>query len=122
MARPGNRILVTKTAALEAPSILANTFPGILERHTDSATTRKAQALFESMSTVEDALTAASVGLRDGGGWAMHDATEYGGPGGASARITKRRGPGLARGRPLVPPERDDFWPAFGRAMAGATA
>lgn len=191
MARPGNRILVTKTAALEATAILANTFPGILERHTDSATTRKAQALFESMSTVEDALTAASVGLRDGGVWAMHDATEYGVRGAVwemaqAARVgvdvdlgrvpvvpavevaceaygmeplnsisegtlllavdpeasedvvrrlrrkgilaadigafTKRRGPCLDRGRPFVPPERDDFWPAFSRAMAGATA
>src|SRR2546430_17223566 len=40
--------------------------------------TKRARALFGSMSTVDDALSAASVGLRSGGVWAMHDATEGG--------------------------------------------
>ena len=31
MARPGNRLLVTKTAALEATAILSNTFPDLVE-------------------------------------------------------------------------------------------
>src|SRR5207302_4498572 len=38
----------------------------------------RARALFDSMSTVEDALAAASVGLRGDGVRAMHDATEGG--------------------------------------------
>src|SRR5216117_725038 len=78
MARPGNHLLVTKTAALEATAILSNTFPDLIERRLGSDATRHARALFESMSTVDDALAAASVGLRGGGGWAMHDATEGG--------------------------------------------
>ncbi len=78
MARPGNRLLVTKTAALEATAILSNTFPDLVERRLGSDTTRRARALFESMSTVDDALGAASVGLRTDGVWAMHDATEGG--------------------------------------------
>ncbi len=78
MANPGNRLLVTKTAALEATAILSNTFPDLARRHLSADTVARAQALFDSMSTVDDALTAASVGLRKEGVWAMHDATEYG--------------------------------------------
>jgi hydrogenase expression/formation protein HypE len=78
MARPGNRLLVTKTAALEATAILSNTFPQIVERRLGADMTARARALFESMSTVEDALASATVGLRRGGVWAMHDATEGG--------------------------------------------
>jgi len=78
LAKPGNRLLVTKTAALEATAILSNTFPEIAERNVGAEVTKRARALFESMSTVDDALAAASVGLRDGGVWAMHDATEGG--------------------------------------------
>ena len=78
MARPGNRLLVTKTAALEATAILSNTFPQIVEGRIGSEAASKARALFESMSTVDDALAAATVGLRRDGVWAMHDATEGG--------------------------------------------
>jgi len=78
MARPGNRLLVTKTAALEATAILSNTFPELAERNVGAEVTKQARALFESMSTVDDALAAASVGLRGDGVWAMHDATEGG--------------------------------------------
>jgi hydrogenase maturation factor len=79
MARSGNRLLVTKTAALEATAILSNTFGKILGRHLSPEKTARAQSLFESMSTVDDALTAvAAAGLRKDGVWAMHDATEGG--------------------------------------------
>jgi len=78
MARPGNHVLVTKTAALEATAILSNTFPDLIERRLGADVTKRARALFDSMSTVDDALTAASIGLRRGGVWAMHDATEGG--------------------------------------------
>src|SRR5436853_173067 len=78
MARPGNRLFVTKTAALEATAILSNTFPEIVEGKLGGEVTARARGLFESMSTVEDALAAASVGLRSKGVWAMHDATEGG--------------------------------------------
>src|SRR2546421_8354834 len=78
MARPGNHVLVTKTAALEATAILSNTFPELIERRLGADVTKRARALFDSMSTVDDALAAASIGLRRGGVWAMHDATEGG--------------------------------------------
>ena len=78
MARPGDRLVVTKTAGLEATAILSNTFADLVEKRVGTETTRRARDLFESMSTVDDALAAASVGLRDRGVWAMHDATEGG--------------------------------------------
>src|SRR5213594_398858 len=62
----------------EATAILSNTFPDLVERRLGSETTKRARALFESMSTVDDALAAASVGVRKDGIWAMHDATEGG--------------------------------------------
>jgi len=140
---------------------------------------------------VEDALAAASAGLRRGGVWAMHDATEggvrnavwemaqassvgvdvdlskaYVDPAVAAvskifemdpldaisegtlliaaeteaatdvlARLkrkgiiamdigafTKKRGPCLDRGRPFRPADRDPFWVAFSRALAGEIA
>src|SRR5439155_18975795 len=58
--------------------ILTNTFPDLVEKRLGADVTSRARALFESMSTVEDALAAASVGLRANGVWAMHDATEGG--------------------------------------------
>src|SRR3989441_3156096 len=78
MARPGNHLLATKTAALEATAILSNTFPDLIERKLGADVTKRARALFDSMSTVDDALAAASIGVRSGGVWAMHDATEGG--------------------------------------------
>ena len=191
MARPGNRLLVTKTAALEATAILSNTFPIIVDRHLSPGEARKAKALFESMSTVDDALTAAKVGLRGDGVWAMHDATEGGvrnavwemaqasglgvdvdlttvpvDPAVVAAcrvfgmdpldaisegtllvavdaessedvigrlkrkgilaadvgRFTRRGGPCRDRGRRFVPADRDPFWVAFSRALAGEIA
>ncbi len=191
MARPGNRLLVTKTAALEATAILSNTFPAIVDAHLPPNLAKRAKALFDSMSTVEDALAAASVGLRKHGVWAMHDATEGGvrnavwemaqasglgvdvdlaavpvDPAAAAActvfgmdsldaisegtlllavepeaaaavlaelkrkgigaadigAFTKRGGARRDRGKPLVPADRDPFWVAFSRALAGEIA
>lgn len=188
MARLGNRLIVTKTAALEATAILSNTFVELVERKLGVDTTNRARALFESMSTVDDALAAAGAGLRDGGVWAMHDATEGGvrnavwemaqasGVGvdvdlskvpvdpavvdvsqvfgmdpldaisegtlliavdpdtseDVIARLkrkrilgvdigvfTRKRGPCLDRARAFGPADRDPFWVAFSRALAG---
>lgn len=78
MARPGDLVVVTKGAAIEAVGILSNTFPNYVRAHLGDAVFRKAAALFDQMSTVEDALTSVSVGVRDEGVTAMHDATECG--------------------------------------------
>jgi hydrogenase expression/formation protein HypE len=188
MARPGDRLIVTKTAALESTAILANTFVGLVEGKLGTDTTNRARALFESMSTVDDALAAAGAGLRDQGVWAMHDATEGGvrnavwemaqasglgvdvdlskvpvdpavaevakvfemdpldaisegtlliaaDPGASEEVIARLKRKGILgvdigaftkegaqyrdRGRGLIPADRDPFWIAFSRALAG---
>jgi hydrogenase expression/formation protein HypE len=78
MARPGDKVLVTKGAAIEASGLLAVTFPHKLAAEYGEAFAGGAQELFWQMSVVEDALTAAGVGVRDDGVTAMHDATECG--------------------------------------------
>src|SRR5437667_2803431 len=53
MARPGNHVLVTKAAALEATAILSNTFPELVERDVGSEVTKHARGLLESTSPVD---------------------------------------------------------------------
>jgi hydrogenase expression/formation protein HypE len=97
-ARPGDSIIVTKGPAIEASGIFAAMFPDRLEAKFGAAFARKAEKLFWQMSVVEDALTAVSVGVREKGVSAMHDATEcglWGGlyemaqAGGFGVRVTK---------------------------------
>jgi len=78
MARPGDRVIITKGAAIEATGLFAVTFPDRVAAEYDEATARAAEEVFWQMSVVEDALTAASVGVRESGVTAMHDATECG--------------------------------------------
>jgi hydrogenase expression/formation protein HypE len=78
MASPGDRVVVTKGAAIEATALFAATFP---ERLTDAlgpGTVAAADALFERMTVVPEARVAAEFGLRGAGVTSMHDATEGG--------------------------------------------
>jgi hydrogenase maturation factor len=78
MARAGDKVVVTKGAAIEAAGLFAVTFPRkIAQRHGDAFAARAAE-IFWQMSVVEDALTAVQVGVRDDGVTSMHDATECG--------------------------------------------
>ena len=78
MARAGDDLIATKSAAMEATSILARSFPRTVEKHLGTGILEKAKGLFKKISVVEDALTASSVGLRQSGVTAMHDVTEGG--------------------------------------------
>jgi len=78
MSRPGDLIIMTKGIAIAATGILARTFPETIEKAYGSSFLKKAQSHFYQFSVVEDALTAASAGLRDEGVTAMHDVTEGG--------------------------------------------
>ena len=78
MAKAGDKIIITKGPAIEASGIFATMFPGLMEREFGTDFAQRAQRLFYKMSVVEDALTAASVGVREKGVSAMHDATECG--------------------------------------------
>jgi hydrogenase expression/formation protein HypE len=77
-ARAGDRIIITKGPAIEATGIMVTMFPGLIEKQFGKAFNERAQKVFYQMSVVEDAMTAVSVGIRDNGVAAMHDATECG--------------------------------------------
>jgi len=78
MARPGDRIVVTKGAAIEATALFAATFPDRLVAGIGADAVRSADALFEQMTVVPEARAASAFGLRDRGVTSMHDATEGG--------------------------------------------
>ena len=78
MARPGDTIVVTKGAAIEATALFAATFPERLTRALGHDVVRAADALFEQMTVVPEARIAAAFGLRERGVTSMHDATEGG--------------------------------------------
>ncbi|MFB0501360.1 MAG: AIR synthase family protein, partial [Candidatus Bathyarchaeia archaeon] len=73
-ARVGDRIVVTKGAAIEGTAILSTELAELLETKVDRAVVKRAQKFVRMISVVEDALTAIEVG----GVHAMHDATEGG--------------------------------------------
>ncbi|MGH2555453.1 MAG: AIR synthase family protein [Actinomycetota bacterium] len=78
MARPGDRIVVTKGAAIEATALFGATFPDRLAAEVGAEVAEAADALFDHMTVVPEARIAAAYGLRDRGVTAMHDATEGG--------------------------------------------
>ena len=78
MARPGDRVVVTKGAAIEATALFAATFPDRLAEGIGSDLVKRADALFERMTVVPEATVARAFGLRDEGVTSMHDATEGG--------------------------------------------
>ena len=78
MARAGDKIIITKGPAIEATGVFAAMFPRLIERELGPDFSQRAQQIFYKMSVVEDAMTAVSVGVREDGVTAMHDATECG--------------------------------------------
>lgn len=78
MARPGDRIVVTKGAAIEATALFAATFPDRLADGVGRDAVDAADALFERMTVVPEATVARTFGVRERGVTSMHDATEGG--------------------------------------------
>ncbi len=78
LASAGDKIIITKGPAIEASGIFATMFPGLLEKEFGRSFSQKAEQIFYKMSVVDDAITAVSVGVRESGVTAMHDATECG--------------------------------------------
>jgi hydrogenase maturation factor len=78
LASVGDKIIITKGPAIEATGIFATMFPELIEREFGKDFNKKAQQIFCKMSVVDDAMTAVSLGVRDNGVTAMHDATECG--------------------------------------------
>lgn len=78
MARPGDSVIVTKGAAVEACGLFAAACPRLVEAELGRADLRDLEKMFYKMSTVEDALAAAAGNARAAGVTSMHDATECG--------------------------------------------
>jgi len=78
MARPGDAVLVTKGAAIEATALFAATFPARLREKLGDDVVAAGDALFDRMTVVPEAAIASRFGLRDEGVTSMHDATEGG--------------------------------------------
>jgi hydrogenase maturation factor len=78
MARPGDRVVVTKGAAIEATALFGATFPDRLAAGVGDDVVKRADALFEQMTVVPEARVASAFGLRERGVTSMHDATEGG--------------------------------------------
>lgn len=78
LARAGDKIIITKGPAIEAVGIFAAMFPALIAKQFGADFARRAEQIFYKMSVVEDAMTAVSVGIREDGVTAMHDATECG--------------------------------------------
>ena len=78
LARVGDKIIITKGPAIEATGIFATMFPQLIEEEFGHDFSQRAEQIFYKMSVVEDAMTAVSVGIRENGITAMHDATECG--------------------------------------------
>jgi hydrogenase expression/formation protein HypE len=78
MARDGDEVVLTKGAAIETTAVLTRAFPRRVKKALGSRLFDKAWNYLHKVSTVEDALTASSIGVRQHGVTAMHDATEGG--------------------------------------------
>jgi hydrogenase expression/formation protein HypE len=78
MVRPGDLVVVTKGAAIEATALFAATFPDRLASGVGEDVVKAADALFDRMTVVPEATVAREFGLREEGVTAMHDATEGG--------------------------------------------
>jgi hydrogenase expression/formation protein HypE len=77
-AQAGDRIIITKGPAIEATGIFAAMFPQLIEQEFGADFRQRAEQIFYKMSVVEDAINAITVGVRQNGVTAMHDATECG--------------------------------------------
>jgi hydrogenase maturation factor len=95
-------VVVTKGAAIEATALFAATFPARLAEGVGDQTVRAADALFDAMTVVPEAVIARDVGLRDAGVTSMHDATE-GGVLGGLLEVATASGAGIRVERDLIP-------------------
>ena len=78
MAEGGDDLVLTKGAAVETTAILSGAFPRKTRMAIGQRLFDKAHDYLAKVTTVKEAITAISMGVRDRGVSAMHDATEGG--------------------------------------------
>jgi hydrogenase maturation factor len=111
MAQPGDDIVLTKGAAIETTAVLAISFPRTVRKAIGANLYDKARAYVRKVSTVDDSLSAVSIGVHQHGVTAMHDATE-GGVIAAVFELSSASGLGaeLDLTAISVSPETDEIW------------
>ena len=77
-AKPGDRIILTKSVGIEGTAILASDREERLRKKVDSTILKRAQQFFNQISVAKEA----SIAFKTGGVHAMHDPTEGGASGG----------------------------------------
>ena len=77
-AKPGDKLILTKSAGIEGPAILATDREQVLKKTMSATMLQAAKDFYSQISVVKDALTA----CKTGGVHAMHDPTEGGVAGG----------------------------------------
>ena len=102
MARPGDRVIVTKGCAIEAAAIGARLFPKRLAEKLEPEQLEAARALLDQVSVVADCQAALGIGVHDRGVTALHDATE-GGVLGGLLELTRACGHDLRIERSRIP-------------------
>jgi hydrogenase maturation factor len=102
MARPGDRVIVTKGCAIEAAAVAARLFPQKLAAKLEPEQMERARALLDQVSVVADCQAALGVGVRERGVTALHDATE-GGVLGGLIELTRACGHDLRIERARIP-------------------
>jgi hydrogenase expression/formation protein HypE len=78
MAENGDDLILTKSVAFGATAVLTRAFPRTVKKALGERLFEKTWRYLSNMSTVKEALAAASVGIHRKGVTAMHDATEGG--------------------------------------------
>jgi hydrogenase expression/formation protein HypE len=74
----GDRLILTKSAAIATTGILSRVFPETVKSRVGATVAEAAQSYFKKMSVVNEALKAVSAGIRSDGVSAIHDVTEGG--------------------------------------------
>jgi len=78
MGQDGDDLIITKGFAVETTAVLTRAFPRTIKKVLGDKLFEKAWRYLREVSTVKDALVAASIGVHSEGVSAMHDATEGG--------------------------------------------
>ncbi|HDS09532.1 MAG TPA: AIR synthase [Firmicutes bacterium] len=78
MAQSGDKVLITKGAAIEATGLFAASFPDRIRKDFGEDFRKRAEEYFYQMSVVKEARLSVKIGVRDNGVTSLHDATECG--------------------------------------------
>jgi len=78
MVWPNDDLVLTKGAAIETTAVLTRSFPKVVRKTLGPMAFESAWKYLRMVTTVQDSLTAVSVGKHERGVTAMHDATEGG--------------------------------------------